>query len=319
MKILIIRFSSIGDIVFTSPVVRCVKEQLPNAEVHFCTKEKFAPLVVHNPYIDKIHFLKGSVNELIGSLKNENFDYILDLHNNIRTAIIKLRLSGKPFTYKKYPFQHFLYTRFKINKLPGTHVIDRFFEAASGIGVVNDGKGINVFIDQQDDVNVNAAFPGIGSDYTAIVIGASANTKKMPTAKLIELCKAINQDIILVGGQEDHAKAGEVLSVFSDIEEKKRIYNACGRFTINQSASIVKQASLVVGHDTGLTHMAAAFHQKIYSVWGNTVPEFGMYPYVKESIFIENKTLACRPCSKLGSKKCPEGHFKCMNDLQFSF
>ena len=132
---------------------------------------------------------------------------------------------------------------------------------------------------------------------------------------MIELCEKINYPIVLLGGKEDSTN-GEMIekAIGSDL-----VYNACGKCNFNQSASLIQQSKLVFSHDTGLMHVAAAFKKKVYSIWGNTVPEFGMYPYQTNFVLIENRQLPCRPCSKIGHKRCPKGHFKCMNELSFNF
>ncbi len=119
---------------------------------------------------------------------------------------------------------------------------------------------------------------------------------------------------MLLGGKEDSQAADEIEKVLGD-----KIINACGKYNLNQSASLVQQAEYIITHDTGLMHIASALKKKVISIWGNTVPEFGMYPYLTEFKIIENKELSCRPCSKIGYNKCPKGHFKCMNDLNLDF
>jgi heptosyltransferase-2 len=141
------------------------------------------------------------------------------------------------------------------------------------------------------------------------------NTKKLTLEKITSLCLEINHPIILLGGQGDTESGNQVVSDVGD-----KVFNACGKYNINQSASLVRQSMLILTHDTGLMHIAAAFKKKITSVWGSTIPEFGMYPYLPDPVseIIEIKDLPCRPCSKLGYKKCPKGHFKCINEIDIS-
>lgn len=311
MKILIIRFSSIGDIVWTTPVIRCIKEQL-NCELHFCTKKQYRFLVEQNPHLDKVHYLEDSLGRLIGDLQKENFDYVIDLHNKIRSIIIRTILGKKWFTYKKLNFLRFLLTRFQWDLMPaGDHIVKRYLEAVEKIGVIDDGKGIEYQIKPEDEMKPEE-FP---LNYVAFVIGASKFNKKLPVYKWVELSQQVQSPIVLVGGKEDHEQAEELLT--SPMLKDKIIINACGKYNLSQSASIVKNAFYVVGHDTGLTHIAAAFHKKIYSIWGSTSP-IGYEPYLADNIIIENKHLDCRPCSKSGLDHCPKKHFKCMNDLDFN-
>jgi ADP-heptose:LPS heptosyltransferase len=311
VKFLIIRFSSIGDIVLTTPVVRCLKEQVEGAEVHYVTKKQFASILTPNPYIDKVHILDGSLNKLIGELKLESFDYIIDLHHNLRSLIIKMRLRRLAFSFDKLNYEKWLMVHFKKNKLPNSHIVDRYLDTCNLFDIQNDNKGLDFFIETKNEVPISTLPTSFLHGYVALVIGAKHATKQMPDAKLAELCKKISHPVILLGGSEDKEKAELIIKLTS----KESVFNACGKFNLQQSASLVKQAKVVVTHDTGLMHIAAAFKQRIISIWGNTIPEFGMYPYIPgfdQSIF-EIKGLNCRPCSKIGYNSCPKTHFNCMN------
>ena len=312
MKFLVIRFSSIGDIVLTTPVVRCLKKQVPDAEVHFLTKQSFATIVESNPYIDKVHSLAHSWDTVVHELKQENYDYIIDLHHNLRTLRLKRDLGIKSFPFNKLNIQKWIYTNLKWNLMPGLHIVDRYMKTVESFNVKNDEEGLDYFIPQQDEVKQKDIPASHQAGYIGVVIGAAHNTKKLPVEKLKELCSKIGHPIILLGGKEDNENAKQIASV-----DPVKIYNACGKFNLNESADLVRKAKLIITHDTGLMHIAAAFKKKIISVWGNTVPDFGMYPYYGKFQISNSKFqiagLSCRPCSKIGYAKCPRGHFKCMN------
>ena len=339
MKILVLRFSSIGDIVLTSPVVRALAQQVPGAEVHFATKPAYRGLLEPNPYITKGHYLTGSLPDLIKELQAERFDYLIDLHHNLRTALIKLRLGVKSSSFDKLNWQKWLLVNLKINVLPRQHIVERYLAAAIPLGVKNDGQGLDYFIPEDQEVNLNDLPAGFQRGYAAVAIGAQHATKRLPVEKLIELCQNLRRPIILLGGPEDESvghiielafekQAAATKAPVATIPEspyyfpkppssqvpKVLIFNGCGRFSLHQSASILRQAQLVVSHDTGLMHIAAAFGKEIFSIWGNTVPAFGMYPYKTEFRTLEVLNLPCRPCSKIGFSECPQGHFKCMRD-----
>lgn len=308
-KILIIRFSSIGDIVLTTPVIRCIKEQKPGIEIHYLTKRSFKGILEHNPYITKIHTIEKEVKEVIEELKRENFDFVVDLHNNIRSIQVKRALGKPSSSFKKLNFKKWLLVNFKINKMPGVHVVDRYLKTVERLGIKNDDKGLDYFIPQQDEINLSSLPPSHQNNYVGFVIGAKHFTKQLPIEKIIAICKKINQPIILLGGKEDIQRANEIEKGVGPT-----IYNACGKYNLNQSASLIKQAKKIISHDTGLMHIAAAFKKEIISVWGNTVPAFGFTPYFPDpqSKIVEVNNLSCRPCSKIGFDKCPKGHFKCM-------
>lgn len=310
-KFLIIRFSSIGDIVLTTPVIRCLRKQFPEAGIHFLTKKKFAGILASNPYIKRVITLDDDFDDTIDILKDEKFDAVIDLHFNLRTLRIKQALKGIPFfSFNKLNTQKWIYTNFKINLMPEKHIVDRYMETVSGLGVVNDGLGLDFFIPEKDRVKESDIPFSHSQGFLAIAIGAAHFTKKLPVDKLKELCIKIEYPIILLGGKEDFDNGADISSV-----DSVKIYNACGKFSLNESADIIRKSNLVISHDTGLMHIASAFKKMVFSVWGNTVPSFGMYPYkTKYKVFQINK-LWCRPCSKIGFEKCPLGHFKCMNKI----
>jgi heptosyltransferase-2 len=315
-KFLVIRFSSIGDIVLTTTAVRCLRKAHPDAEIHFLTKQAFRGIVEHNPYINKIHTLGDSFDLMLHELQQEEYDYIIDLHHNLRTLRIKKALkTAKAFSFDKLNVQKFILTNLKVNVLPDKHIVDRTIDCMRSLGVENDGNGLDYFIPEKDVVSNSDLPTGHLHGYIAIVIGAALNTKKLPLHKLKELCAAIDHPIILLGGKEDRAD-GDAIA----LQDTIKIYNACGKFSLNESADLVRRSKLVITHDTGLMHIAAALQKPIVSVWGNTVPAFGMYPYygkrsTQEYKIVEVNKLWCRPCSKIGYKKCPLGHFKCMEKI----
>jgi len=332
MKILILRFSSIGDIVLSTPVIRSVKTQLDNAEVHYATKKAYAPVIAENPYLDKIHYLDGSLKGLIKVLRKEHYDIIIDLHKNLRTRIIKLALQVKSYSFNKLNKEKWLLTTFKINRLPNQHIVDRYMQTVHHLGVSTDNLGLDYFIPEKDEMPIDWLPESHQQGYVALVIGAKFNTKKLPVNRLIELCDRINKPIVLLGGKEDEEVAGQLESFFHkqeknkpyeeglrDLGKKAIVFSAVGKCNLNQSASLIKQARWVFTHDTGLMHIAAAFKKEMYTIWGNTIPAFGMYPYRTQFTVFENNKIDCRPCSKIGYAQCPKGHFKCMNEVTFDF
>ncbi len=311
MKFLIIRFSSIGDIVLTTPVIRCLKQQVPDAEVHYLTKKTFSGIADHNPHIDKLHLLDHSLDEIIEVLKAEQFDYVIDLHRNLRTLKVKKALGVKSFSFNKLNVRKWLLTNFKIDQMPKVHIVDRYMETVKSFGAKNDEKGLEYFIPKEDKIKLHDLPMPHQLAYIGIVIGAALNTKKLPLHKLQELCSSIDHPIVLLGGPEDKAN-GELIAAVDPI----KIYNSCGKFRLNESADLIKKAKVIISHDTGLMHIATAFKKPVISIWGNTVPQFGMAPYYGKFHVTNYKSqvngLSCRPCSKIGYSKCPKGHFKCM-------
>jgi ADP-heptose:LPS heptosyltransferase len=312
VKFLIIRFSSIGDIVLTTPVIRCLKNQVEGATVHYLTKQQYSGLLDTNPYIDRLWLYKDNMRELIKQLKKEEYDYIVDLHHNIRTLRIKHNLRKISFSFNKLNYQKWLLVNLKINILPDIHIVDRYLNTLKIFDVHNDQKGLDYFLPGKKAESIDPVFAKIPEKYIVLVIGAQHETKKGTPELLAEICNRVAFPILIVGGKEDQSLAK---SIVKHILGNQLVIDTTGKLTINQSAQLVKNARLVITHDTGLMHIAAAFKKKIISIWGNTIPEFGMYPYLPDpdSRIFEVKGLKCRPCSKIGHQSCPKRHFKCMN------
>jgi ADP-heptose:LPS heptosyltransferase len=311
VKYLIIRFSSIGDIVLTTPVVRGLKEQVEGARVHYLTKKKFLSVIEANPYIDKIHLLDDNFSGLVKELQEENFDYIIDLHRNLRSNRVRRKLKRIAFQVDKLNWQKWLMVNFKKNHLPDKHIVDRYMETVKLFDVHDDQKGLDYFIPPKTEFASDRYRRFLSKGYIVLAIGANHNTKKMPAQKLQNIIEGIHAPVVVMGGKNEYVQGCELEEV-----DKDRVLNLCGKTTLHQTALIVKDSSLVISHDTGVMHMAAAFRKNILSIWGNTIPEFGMYPYRpgKDSRIFEVKGLSCRPCSKIGYSKCPKNHFKCMMD-----
>lgn len=314
-KILVIRFSSIGDIVLTTPVIRALHQQI-NAEVHVLTKRSFGGVLSANPYIKQIWTIDKKVSEISSDLKQQKFTAIIDLHSNLRSLNIRWRLWNVPvYRFNKLNWQKWLLTKFKINRMPNIHIVDRYLAAAKPLGISNDNQGLDHFIPEKDIVNPEDY--KLKQPYIALVTGAAHATKRLPLEQLIEICKSTSQQIVLLGGPDEKEQGDTIVAACGS-----HIINACGRSRLHQSASLLQQSSAVITHDTGLMHMAAAFRLPIFSVWGNTVPEFGMYPYLpgepEKNIQLQVPNLSCRPCSKIGFNDCPKGHFNCMKQQKVS-
>jgi len=313
VKFLIIRFSSIGDIVLTTPVVRCLKKQVEGAEIHYLTKPAYASVLQGNPYIDRIILLQPSIRDTIRELKEEGYDYVIDLHNSIRSWRVKSALPWLSFSVKKLNREKWLMVHFKINKLPSRHIVDRYLDTVKLFDVENDGEGLDFFLSPEDEVPLSQ-LPEYLHSYIAVAMGARHVTKQIPPEKIAGLCRQFTRPVLLLGDRFDIENAEKVVDMAGG-----NVYNACGKFSLRQSAWLVRQSLAVVTPDTGLMHIASAFKKNVISVWGNTIPEFGMYPYLpgEKSRLFEVKGLSCRPCSKLGYPSCPKKHFRCMMDIDY--
>jgi len=307
MKILVVRFSSIGDVVLTTPVVRCLAQQLPGAEIHFITKQAFLPVLQGNPYIDKIITVQSSVKEKIPELKAENYDLVIDLHRNVRTLKLKMALGKKSYTFPKKNIQKFLLTNFKIDKMPAVHIVDRYFEAVKPLGIKNDGFSCDFFLDESDEVELPFELNG---GFIAVAMGAQFATKQLPVELMATILAQADLPLVLLGGNGDTDRAEMLKSLLKE----HIVIDFCGKLSLRGSAFVLSKANALLTGDTGLMHIASAFRTPIVSVWGNTVPAFGMYPYAQPHLYSIHEVtgLRCRPCSKIGYQACPKKHFNCM-------
>ena len=304
MKILIIRFSSIGDIVLCTPVIRVLGKQSGN-EVQIITKSSFAGVLVGNPYLEKIHIYEKEVEVSYQGLKAEKFDLVVDMHKNLRSKRLVRSLGVPSLSFDKINLKKWLAVNFDKRVLPEKHLVDRYFEGIATLEVHNDGLGLDFY---PEDVPKDFILP---DRFVCLSLGAAHLTKVIPDTLIKDLLAQIQENVILIGGPDDKQR-GEELSL-----DFKHVYNSAGELSVRQSGYVIQKSMLVITPDTGMMHIAAALKKPIISVWGNTVPEFGMYPYYGDSDvqqYIAQVDINCRPCSKIGFKKCPKGHFKCMQD-----
>ncbi|MCS6990365.1 MAG: glycosyltransferase family 9 protein [Chitinophagales bacterium] len=317
MRVLLIRYSSIGDLVLISPVIRCLRKSFPQATIDLLTSERYRHIHEANPYLNNIFYQhnRESLPSLVRRLRSNNYDFVADLHNNRKSLLVRWLLNKPSAALHKFNLEKWLLVHFKINWLPPVHVVDRYLDVVRSLGVRNDGRGLDYFIPAQEEINLDQLPLSHVHGYAAIAIGAAHATKRLPLAQLQQLTARLPLPIVLLGGPEEKATGDLLHQAFP-----YKVVNGCGMFSLHQSASLIRQAKVVITHDTGLMHIAAAFRKRMVSVWGNTVPAFGMTPYFgsepAESFIVERKGLWCRPCSKLGFHRCPLGHFRCMNELR---
>lgn len=293
-RILIIRFSSIGDIVLTTPVIRRLAQQLDGAtEIHFLTKKKFASILEANPFVHQIHTIEQSVQEVLPALEALEFDYVIDLHNNIRSRVVKRKLKRLNFTFDKLNIKKWIWVNTGINRMPDVHVVDRYMDTIAAFGTTDDGGGLDYFIPATTDVRKE----NLPDRFVAFAIGGAHIGKRMEAAKIAAIVREINLPVVLLGGGEDELVAQEIM------DQAPNAISSVGKLSLHESALVVKQSELLVCGDTGLMHIASAFQKKIVSLWGCTVPGLGMYPYRphEASVMIEPHGRKKRPCSKLGN------------------
>ncbi len=310
VKFLVVRFSSIGDIVLTTPVLRHLKQQVEDAEVHYLTKSAYVSLLEANPYIDRIHAFDGDIKACIATLREEGIDYVIDLHHNIRSARIKYGMKRIAFSVNKLNWKKWLLVKLKIDRMPDRHMVDRNLDTIHTFIEEQDDGGLDYFIPEKSEIDIQSLPESFRKGYVGLSIGAQHETKKFALESLVDLCQKLDYPVIILGGPEDRERGEHLVSSLPG----KNILNGCGGYSIHQSASLVRQAKVLLTNDTGLMHIGAAFQKKIIFFWVRTLPRSAIFPYRANpaSVLFEVSGLSCRPCSKIGYQKCPKHHFKCM-------
>ncbi len=300
-----------GDIVLTSPVIRCMKEQT-GAHVDFLTKGSFTTIVESNPHVDNVIIWdEKSWQEVISKNK---YDVVVDLHNNLRSRRVTRRVRSKVIRYNKGNIRKWLTVNLGRKVMDGKHVVDRYFEALKGTNIVNDGQGLDYYIPDHVMTSVKERYFSLSATSLVISLGATYFTKRVPTDKIIALVNSTDFNILLIGGEDVASEAQKIVS-----KSTKPVTNLCGKTTIHETAAIISLSDVLLTGDTATMHIGAAVHTRMVSIWGSTIPEFGMSAYYGDkdtrNVNLQVSGLSCRPCSKLGFESCPKGHFRCMNDI----
>ncbi len=309
-KILVIRLSSIGDIVLTTPLLRHLNKACPEAQIDYCTKSTFVSLLASNPRLTSIY-----TTELLPS---GNYDLVVDLQNNFRSrAIVQSLQAGRIVQYSKENWKKWLLVHFKLD-LNGKYrsVVDRYLHALKKVGISGDRQGCELYPSSQEKAVAAPFFEG-GGNTIALCFGAKHFTKRFPPKQFATLISHLLDkkplQLLLLGGTEDAPYATEILNTLPN-RIRSMVINLAGRNTIMESAAILERCDAVLSNDTGLMHIASAFGKKLFVLFGSSSASFGFLPYHTQYDLFEVKGLSCRPCSHIGRDRCPKGHFRCMND-----
>ncbi|CUS78141.1 heptosyltransferase-2 [Candidatus Kryptonium thompsonii] len=320
-KILIIRLSSIGDIVLATPLIRVLRNKFTASQIDFIVKKEFSELLKFNPNLTNlIEFdSKNGFKELL-KLKililKERYDLIIDIHNNLRSLFLRTLSGAKVVKINKRIFKRFLLVKFKVNLYKNAiHTVEKYIEPVSKFSIKNDNQGLEVFVPEDTIDKMKKKINFSERDlYIAIAPSAKHETKRWLPERFAqlgdELVEKFNAKIILLGGKEDKARCEIVEHLM-----KNKPINLCGQTTLLESSAVLSLCKLLITNDSGLMHIGSAMKTKIVAIFGSTVKEFGFFPYGTQSIVVE-KNIPCRPCSHIGREKCPKGHFKCMRDIE---
>lgn len=307
-KILIIRLSSLGDVLLTTPVFRSIKKSNPKIEIDFIVLREYYDAVKYNPNISKVfpYIKNGDNKKIFEELIKRNYDLIIDLQNNNRSAGIVQSLSKPVAKFYKPTLKKFLLVHFKINLFKEIYSIpERYSQSFNEIKL--DEKGLELFIPEEIKPQINFSENVIG-----FCPGSKHYTKMWPAEYFIELGNKLIADgnkIILLGGKDDKLICNEISSKIIGST------NLCGEDNLQQIAADMKSCKLILCNDSGLMHATSAVNVPLIAIFGSTVKEFGFFPYKSRCLVLENNSLSCRPCSHIGRNNCPQKHFKCMKEI----
>ncbi len=313
-KKLVVRLSSAGDIILTSPLVKLIKEKEPESEIHFVAKSNYSDLIRYNPNISAVHLVQEHVDfEELKTLKRkllaENFDATLDLQNNFRSIYLRRGTSSQIGVINKEIFKRAALVKMKFNFYSGIRSVALKYAQVYDKTLTEVPKP-EIFYPSNirnkiDEIWKSTSVEGRNSVF--LCPGSRHFTKRWPVENWLELARIISgqNQVVLIGGNED---AG----ICNIIAKIGGINNLCGKLTMLESTAMLSHADLVVTNDSFLMHAANALGKKIIAIFGSTVKEFGFFPYGVDNKILEVSGLSCRPCSHIGGESCPKKHFRCM-------
>jgi len=310
--ILVIRLSSIGDIILTTPLIRHLAIAYPDAQLDYCTKSSFVSLLHQNPCISTLYTIDQPP---VGK-----YDLIVDLQNNFRSqSIIRSLHSSRTVRYRKENWKKLLLVQFKVNPYGSYRsVVERYLDSLDELGIqVNARYGCELYPSAAEQAFA-APFFQTGKKTLALCFGAKHFTKRYPPRQFATLVTSLLQkdslQIVLLGGKEDAPQAMEIMNSLSD-SCRTKVVDLAGSCTLMQTAALLSRCDAVLCNDTGLMHLASTFGKKLFVLFGSSSQAFGFLPWHTPYELFEVEGLPCKPCSHIGRDHCPKGHFRCMNDL----
>lgn len=330
-RTLIIRFSSVGDIVLSSLLVRAFRTRFPETQIDFAVKQEYADLVRFNPNITSVREFPrmGTFEDLIHLRKDvqrRNYDLVVDIHDSLRSRFLCLG-AKRVVRINKRKLARLLLVWFKLNvyeKFGGaSSVAVRYLEPVHRLGVKDDGKGLELFFSSEDEIRVRQLVLNSGldpkGDFVGICPSAKHNNKmwlkERFAAVAAEMSRHRKSPIVIFGSEVERERSDAIEQLIVQLNPESKVLNLAGRISLTETAVMMDFCSIVITNDSGLMHMATARKRNVVAIFGPTVKEFGFFPFRTKNIVVENTGLYCRPCTHVGLPNCPEGHFKCMNEI----
>jgi lipopolysaccharide heptosyltransferase II len=330
-KTLIIRLSSIGDIVLASPLLRVLRKKFPASQIDFVTKKEYSGLVRNNPRVNFTFEFDAALgfsglHHLKEKIRREQYDLILDIHGSLRSRYLRAAAGARDvMTINKRIAARTMLVKFKKNFYRNiVSVADRYIEPLRPFGIENDGEGLELFIPDEVMFGLSGRLAPLQLDRCGKVIGfcpsARHETKKWPHERFAAagslLARELNAKMLLFGSAADKSICDPIARSVNSGSDREQAVNLCGALNLLETAAAMEFCDVIVTNDSGLMHIASAMKKKIVALFGSTVKEFGFYPLGSDVTVLERPGLYCRPCSHVGRAKCPEGHFKCMAEIR---
>ncbi|HTY37184.1 MAG TPA: lipopolysaccharide heptosyltransferase II [Bacteroidota bacterium] len=328
-KTLVIRFSSIGDIVLSTPLLRLLRARFPSGQIDYVTRTEYAELVRSNQNLNRTYEFDASegfegLRRLKKKIRDERYDLIVDIHDSLRSKYLRSIRGPQRVVLNKRIFERAVLVNAKKNLYKEIiPVAERYVETVKGLGIVPDGRGLELHIPDEVLFGVSGKMATLRLNNYEKVIGlcpgARHFTKRWPADRFSQvgavLANEYDAKVLLFGGPEETAHAALICRDINEKSGAERATNLCGALSLLETASALEYCDVVVTNDTGLMHIAVAMQRNIVAVFGSTVREFGFFPYDPEAVVVETQGLSCRPCSHIGLSECPEKHFRCMTEI----
>ena len=319
-RILVIRLSSIGDVILTTPVLKAFKEKYPESIIDFLVIDKFKDAISLSPYVDNLLLFNKEKNDgllnlikFAKELSQNKYDYVFDLHSKFRSKIITFILSKfynvKSYIYKKRAFWKSILVNMKLIKYEVDNtIIKNYFSAFKDFDLKYQGEKLN-FSFEPELKNKFDEYKG----HIAFAVGASKETKKWTVEGFGKLAKKLyetyGKKIILVGSKEDYERCDTIEKI-----SENSVINLAGKLSLKETGALLSQVRFLLTNDSGPFHIARGVGCKTFVIFGPTSP--GMFDFGENDILVYNK-IECTPCSLHGDKVCPKKHFKCMKELSY--
>ncbi len=328
-KILIIRLSSLGDVLLASPLLRQLREKFPTAQIDFLTRPEYSDLFRYNPHLTRVLLFDtthsfGYLWHWRARIGREGYDTILDIHNSLRSNILT-RVPGfrtRIYRIRKNQWIRFLLVRFKINLYLKFHrrilpVWEKYMRTAFSLGVRDADGHLELFLSPESEKTAVEFFnhlPGAGWEI-AVAPGARHFTKRWPEEFFSETITYLFREhgwrSLLLGSA---AEVSTIENILARVPDGAAI-SVAGKFSILESAALIRRCRVLVSNDSGLMHVGNALGIPMVAIFGSTVRELGFYPERSAITILENAGLYCRPCSHIGRNECPEGHLRCLREI----